>query len=319
MENLPLSRPAISPIVGRFAPSPTGHLHLGSLITAVASYCSAKQQGGKWLVRMEDTDIDRCKPEFADSILADLEKLGLHWDGEVRYQTQHVATYHTTIDFLAQKNLVYGCDCSRKTIETFYQRYFQQRQSQSIVNLFRYPRLCLHKHLPLDNTAVRLILPDYHIGFFDSLQGVQWANPQANDGDIVLRRRDMLVNYMLAVVVDDALQGVTQVVRGLDILPLTIPQQVLADYLHLPQIKSYYHLPILVNNKEQKLSKQTLAEPISAYNPSDLLQLAFRLLGQTVEKDTPERMLAQGIANWDFTPLKGQKKIHVPDRIADFF
>lgn len=308
----------IAPIIGRFAPSPTGKLHLGSLITAVASYCAAKQVGGSWLVRMEDTDTDRCKPEFADSILADLARLGLHWDGEVRYQTQHLADYHAAIDYLAQKNLVYGCDCSRKQIETFYQRQIFQTQQPFVKNPLRYPRLCVHQHLTLKNHAVRLILPDYLMGFHDNLQSVQWANPQTSDGDIVLRRRDGMINYMLAVVVDDAKQGITQVVRGLDILPLTLSQQMLAAYLDLPQIQSYYHLPILVNDKWQKLSKQTLAEPISAYKASELLQIAFRLLKQNVALDTPDRMLAQGVAQWNFAPLYGQKKIHVPDRIVDF-
>lgn len=307
------SRPTISPIVGRFAPSPTGHLHLGSLIVAVASYCAVRQHGGKWLVRMEDTDIDRCKSVFADSILADLARLGLYWDGEIRYQTQHLDDYHQMIEVLATKNLVYGCDCSRKKIENFY-----QARSEPVQTPLLYPRLCLHKNLTLDHHAVRLRLPDYLMGFVDRLQGLQWSNPQVDEGDIVLRRKDGLVNYMLAVVVDDALQGVNHIVRGLDILPLTLPQIVLADELNLPQIQSYYHLPILINEKGQKLSKQTLAEPIANYSASDLLMIAFGLLQQPVDTDTPERMLAQGIANWDFRRLRGQKKILVPERIKDF-
>lgn len=307
------TRPTSSQVVGRFAPSPTGHLHLGSLITAVASYCAARQQGGKWLVRMEDTDTERCKTIFADSILADLEKLGLGWDGEIRYQTQHIGEYQDAIKILAKKKLVYGCDCSRKQIENFYQQPCNRTKNPHL-----YPRLCLHKNLVLPNNAVRLILPEFSIGFFDNLQGVQWGNPQYTHGDIVLRRRDGMINYMLAVVVDDAVQGVTQLVRGMDILPLTLPQLVLADYLNLPPSQNFYHLPILVNAKGQKLSKQTLAEPISAYPASDLLAVAFDLLQQKVEKDMPERMLAQGVAEWDVTPLIGKKTIQVPDGIGDF-
>lgn len=312
LKNKPHLRPTTSPVIGRFAPSPTGQLHLGSLITAVASFCATRQQGGTWLVRMEDTDTDRCQPEFANSILRDLERLGLHWNGKVRYQTQHLSEYQYAIDFLKQKKRVYGCACSRKQIESFY-----QSQSQAIKPPLRYPRLCLHKHLALENHAVRLILPEYSMGFFDNLQGTQWENPQTSDGDIVLQRRDGIINYMLSVVVDDAIQGITQVVRGLDILPLTIPQLALADYLDLPKLPHYYHLPILVNHNGQKLSKQTLAEPIATYPTSDLLAVAFGLLGQTVDKDTPERMLNQGVAQWDFTPLIGQKKILVPDSIED--
>lgn len=315
-------------IVGRFAPSPTGDLHLGSLITAVASYCAAKQQGGTWLVRMEDTDTDRCKRDFADNILHDLARLGLGWDGEIRYQTEHLAEYHQAIDLLASKNLVYGCDCSRKQIETFYLAHSlasslttstpSNTLSSLPVSPYPYPRLCLHKQLTLENNAVRLILPDYLMGFYDNLQGNQWQNPQRSDSDIVLRRRDGIINYMLAAVADDGVQGVNQIVRGLDILPLTLPQKCLAEDLDLPAIQYYAHLPILVNAKGQKLSKQTLAEPIKNYPASDLLAVAFGLLQQPVDKDTPERMLAQGMTNWDFTPLQGQKQIIVPDKISDF-
>lgn len=311
-------RPTIPPIVGRFAPSPTGQLHLGSLITAVASYCAVRQQGGTWLVRMEDTDTDRCKQAFADSILADLERLGLHWDGEVRYQTQHIADYQQAIIVLKQKNLVYGCDCSRKQIELFYQSQGYETQANSSETPLPYPRLCLSKNLSLNNKAVRLLLPDVLMGFFDKLQGTQWQNPQASDGDIVLRRRDGMINYMLSVVVDDGLQGVNHIVRGLDILPLTLSQMLLTKYLNLPNSHSYFHLPILVNDKGQKLSKQTLAEPICNYSASDLLAIAFGLLQQKVEKDTPDRMLAQGVSEWDFTPLIGKKTIQVPDKIGDF-
>lgn len=295
-------RPTISTIVGRFAPSPTGQLHLGSLITAVASYCSVRQLGGKWLVRIEDVDTERCKPVFADSILADLDRLGLHWEGNIRYQSQHLAEYHEVIDFLASKNLVYGCDCSRKQIETFYQNH----PATNIT--YRYPRFCLAKQLSFANNAVRLLLPYSLIGFYDKLQGPQWGNPQLTDGDIVLQRSNGIINYMLAVVVDDTLQGITQIVRGLDILPLTLSQLVLADYLDFGCAQQYYHLPILVNAKGQKLSKQTLAEPIANYNASKLLQVAFLLLNQPkIDLDTPERMLAQGVQQWDFSPLIGVK------------
>lgn len=309
MNNI-LLRPTISTVVGRFAPSPTGQLHLGSLITAVASYCAVRQLGGKWLVRMEDVDTERCKPAFADSILADLERLGLHWDGDIRYQSQHLADYHEVIDNLANKNLVYGCDCSRKQIETFYQNHLTANPT------YRYPRFCLAKHLRLANNAVRLVLPNSLMGFYDKLQGTQWCNPQLTDGDIVLQRSNGIINYMLAVVVDDMLQGITQIVRGLDILPLTLPQLALADYSDFDCVDEYYHLPILVNAKGQKLSKQTLAEPIADYNASKLLQVAFLLLDQPkIDLDTPERMLAQGVQQWDFSPLIGVKTKIIPASI----
>lgn len=304
--------------VGRFAPSPTGELHLGSLITAVASFCLAKQDGGQWLVRMEDVDSERCQTVFADHILADLARLGLHWDGAVRYQSQHLDSYHYILD-TALLRVTYGCDCSRKSI----QQYLTQHPNLALTAPTRYPQLCQAKHLSREH-AIRVRLPYQTMLFFDQLQGVIVGNPQLEHGDIVLRRRAEhsnshelgMINYMLAVVIDDAMQGVNQIVRGLDILPLTLPQLVLMDYLKLPMVNRYYHLPILVNDKGQKLSKQTLAEPISPYSPQKLLALALRLLGQPcVDNDKPEIMLAQAVAQWDNQALMGQRQQRV-DSIA---
>lgn len=290
--------------VGRFAPSPTGELHLGSLITAVASYCLAKRDGGQWLVRIEDVDNERCQPRFASHILKDLERLGLYWDGAVRYQSQHLATYHHLLDSQLLP-MTYGCACSRKSIAQYIAAHHLGES--------RYPQLCTAKQLARHH-AIRLRLPHQTLLFFDQLQGVITGNPQLEHGDIVLRRKSDkgsfgMINYMLAAVVDDAVQGVTQVVRGLDILPLTIPQLVLADYLNLPFIKHYYHLPILVNEDGQKLSKQTLAQPIAPFSPPSLIKLALRLLGQpSVDTDTPSVMLNQAIAQWDNQPLQGKKQ-----------
>lgn len=301
-------------VVGRFAPSPTGALHLGSLITAIASYCIAKRAQGNWLLRIEDTDIERCHPHFSDAILADLDRLGLHWDGEVRYQSQHLNTYHEWLD-TRLKHVSYGCDCSRKSIQAYQLAYPDYHG--------HYPRICIHKQLCRDN-AIRLIMPDVQMLFFDQLQAVISGNPQRDHGDIVVRRRQSptlpsvqlankgMINYMLAVVVDDALQGVNQIVRGLDMLPLTIPQLVIGDYLTLPPIQHYYHLPILVNAHGQKLSKQTLAEPIQAYPATQLIQTALKLLGQSpVDTDKPSIMLQQAISQWDNRPLQGKQHIQV--------
>lgn len=290
--------------IGRFAPSPTGRLHLGSLITAVASFCISRQVGGQWLLRIEDTDWERCRPEFSDAILFDLERLGLHWDGDVYYQSQHVTDYQ---EILHQQliQVSYACDCSRK----FLQQYNQQHQLTS----YRYPQLCLHKKLSRQQQQIRLIMPNYDIMFVDKLQGIQCANPQQEIGDIVIQRKNGMINYMLAVVIDDAKQGVNQIIRGLDILPLTIPQLALINYLKLPCTKEYYHLPVLVNNQGQKLSKQTLAEPISPYPASKLIQLALSLLQQpNVALDRPEVMLKQAVQQWDSSPLIGQKSVSCP-------
>lgn len=305
-------------VIGRFAPSPTGALHLGSLITAVASFCLAKKAQGDWLLRIEDVDTERCRPESADAILSDLDRLGLHWDGAVRYQSAHLDSYHALLDPNQSGALVdmsYACACSRKTIADY-----QQTHANVGALALRYPQLCSHKQLDLTQSdyAIRLRMPYQTMAFFDQLQGVIIGNPQLEQGDIVVRRRapnnhtqgthtQGLINYMLAVVVDDIAQGVNQVVRGLDILPLTLSQMVITDYLHAPHVAQYYHLPLLVNADGQKLSKQTLAEPISPYSPQDLLATALQLLGQEpVDIDKPDVMLAQAIEQWDSAVLVGQ-------------
>lgn len=266
----------------------------------------AKKQHGKWLLRMEDIDFERCKPEFGEQILRDLERLGLNWDNQVYYQSKHIDNYHDILDN-ALKSVTYACDCSRKFIQQFHA---QQPHFPPI-----YPKLCQHKNLPRHH-AIRLLVPNKTIDFLDTFQGQISANPQQALGDIVLRRKKMLtqdkgmINYMLAVVVDDIVQGVNQIVRGLDILPLTTAQLVLYQYLNKNFVNEYAHLPILTNDLGQKLSKQTLAEPICHYEPSDLLALALRFLGQqAVEKDKPEIMLAQAVAQWDNLPLVGKQQM----------
>lgn len=299
----------ITQTIGRFAPSPTGHLHLGSLITAVASFCMAKQTNGQWFVRIEDIDWERCRPEFTDSILHDLERLGLYWDGSVRYQSQHFMNYHQILENQLQQ-VTYGCDCTRKKLQSYFQNLPTHYPKI-------YPRLCIDKQLNRQQ-QIRLYMPDHTLLFIDGLQGTQCQNPQKNQGDIVIKRKNGMINYMLAVVIDDAIQGVNQIVRGLDILPLTIPQLVLADYLHLPFIKKYYHLPILVNQYGQKLSKQTLAEPIFPYSASHLLQLALKILKQpTITIDKPEIMLQQAIIQWDLSPLIGIKQLPINQSLSD--
>ncbi|ELA09536.1 glutamyl-Q tRNA(Asp) ligase [Moraxella macacae 0408225] len=310
--------------IGRFAPSPTGNLHFGSLITAVASFCLAKKEGGKWLLRIEDVDDERCHDGFSQQILTDLTRLGLHWDNEVYYQSQHLDLYHETLENQLN-SMSYGCNCSRKSIQQFYQKQRLLPNTPSAQNPLIYPKICQHKNLAKHH-AVRLIMPDKNIQFFDNYQGIMIDNPQRSQGDIVVRRRQESlkcplqktapkgrINYMLAVVIDDITQGVNQIVRGLDILPLTTAQLAIYDYLQAPRVNSYYHLPILVNHKGQKLSKQTLAEPIANYRSQDLLQLALQFLGQKpVEKNLPEIMLQQAITQWQDHTLVGKQQLFCP-------
>lgn len=310
-----LNSPDFQQTVGRFAPSPTGNLHIGSLITAVASFCMAKKNHGRWLLRIEDIDSERCKPEFSEQILTDLTNLGLHWDGEVYYQSKQLDLYHDILNN-DLKSMTYACDCSRKSIQNYCESLH--------IPTHIYPKLCQDKNLPRHH-AIRLVVPDKMVDFFDTFQGKISTNPQQTQGDIVLRRKQMsqntkgMINYMLAVVVDDIYQGVNQIVRGLDILPLTSAQLILYEYLNKFMVKEYAHLPILTNDLGQKLSKQTLAEPICQYNPSELLALALQFLGQkAVEKDKPEMMLKQAITQWDNTPLIGKQQIVCPP-LRDIF
>lgn len=298
------------PIIGRFAPSPTGALHLGSLCTALASYCHIKSLGGCWLVRIEDVDFERCKPDYAVSILTDLDNLGLHWDGEILFQSKRMDIYDEYLDCLS--NITYHCTCSRKALSalsipavSFYDINIKDLYLAPI-----YPRLCLHKNL--SDNKVRLCLPDVLTAFFDGIQGVIWDNPAKSLGDVVVKRQNGMINYILACTIDDGLQGITHVMRGLDIMPMTIAQLCIAKMCLLPTPDYFYHLPLLVNADGQKLSKQNLATPIDTTTPdkvSDLLFSALTLLGQKLptelKKEKPNTILMWATHHWDNGALQG--------------
>ncbi|PLT22501.1 tRNA glutamyl-Q(34) synthetase GluQRS [Psychrobacter sp. MES7-P7E] len=323
----------LSQPIGRFAPSPTGELHLGSLTTALASFCHIKSIGGKWLLRMEDTDTERCDRQFTEQILMDLEALGLHWDGDVIYQSERIDIYN---DYLSSYlgPLTYGCQCSRKDLEQYWvQEEISRNHSRASLaaltdqtsldeqvssidqvqpNRQRYPRRCVASDLDRQQHKLRIQLPDYRIGFNDGIQGLQWDNPQQTLGDMVARRQDGMINYILAASLDDGLQQVTHIMRGLDILPMTTAQIGIMQAARLPTIDQWYHLPLINNADGQKLSKQNLAQPIDTSNPSQLIAEALSLLQQPkVDIDTPENMLEQAIAQWDNTPLQGKQQLNL--------
>ena len=318
--------------IGRFAPSPTGELHLGSLTTALASFCHIKSLGGKWLLRIEDTDTERCDKQFTEQILIDLETLGLNWDDDVVFQSERIDIYNDYISS-ALRPLTYGCQCSRKHLENYWTQQEQQstisnKESSSNFlvnnskdkdpflspNRQRYPRFCLKEKLSATQHKLRIQLPDYCIGFSDGIQGIQWDNPQQTLGDMVIRRQDGMINYILAASIDDGLQEVTHIMRGLDILPMTTAQIAIMEAARLPAINHWYHLPLICNPDGQKLSKQNLAQPIDTRNPSQLLAHALQLLQQSsVDIDTPDRMLNQAIKQWDNTPLQGKQQLNLPD------
>lgn len=313
--------------VGRFAPSPTGALHLGSLTTAVASFCHIKSLGGEWLLRIEDVDFERCRPQFSDKILSDLEALGLFWDRSVVYQSQRIELYRQYL-FEGLAPWIYACTCSRKSLAQYHAQQRNLSLSQNTPHFSHssqvsqslkspalklpetYPRICLGKNLPFDNHKIRLCMPDIAMGFFDGIQGVQWSNPQKTLGDMVVLRQNGMINYILAACVDDGLQKITHIMRGLDILPMTCAQISIAQCLNLPSAQHWYHLPLVHNPAGQKLSKQNLAQAIDTRLPSILLQNVLTLLKQPqVDLDTPDRMLKQAIAQWDNGNLLGLKSL----------
>ncbi|MFC2996931.1 tRNA glutamyl-Q(34) synthetase GluQRS [Acinetobacter sichuanensis] len=268
--------------LGRFAPSPTGPLHFGSLITAVASYCDAKAQHGRWIVRIEDTDIPRIYPNSEQHILQCLDAFEFESDVEIIYQKDRLEYYESVIEQLRQKKLVYACECTRKILGSNH----------------IYTGTCREKNLDFHQQAIRVKVADETICFQDRLQGQHCSNLQMDLGDFVLKRRDGIINYQLAVVVDDYLQGITHVVRGADLLDNTERQIWLGRLLGYPEL-TYMHLPLAMNDQGQKLSKQNLAQALDPNNASQLLKQAIAALGQAaVDLDSPHKMLAQAVAQW---------------------
>ena len=272
---------------GRFAPSPTGPLHFGSLITAVASYCDAKAQHGRWLVRIEDTDIPRIYPGSETHILRSLDAFQFEPDGEILFQKDRLAIYEDILEQLAKQGWVYACQCTRKMLGSNH----------------IYAGTCRNLQLPFAQQAIRLKVTDTDICFEDRLQGRHCSNLQQDLGDFVLKRRDGIINYQLAVVVDDYLQGITNVVRGADLLDNTERQIWLGRVLGYPELR-YLHLPLAMNDQGQKLSKQNLAQPLDLNQAPLLLQQALTALHQPpVVLDTPARMLQQAIAQWSIEAI----------------
>lgn len=258
-----------TPYKGRFAPSPTGPLHLGSLTTALGSWLDAKAHGGQWIVRMEDVDTPRTIAGSDQIILQQLKACGLEWDEEPVWQSQRTHLYQAALEQLINKQLVYGCACSRKHIEeTLQQTGVILGPHEELV----YPSTCRDKLHPLDSTALRMKLPNpCTVSFIDRVMGHQSQNLNTAVGDFVLRRADHLFSYQLAVVIDDHLQGITHVVRGDDLLSNTARQIYLQQCLGYPS-PSYMHLPIVNNDAGEKLSKQNHAQAIDILNKESIVK-----------------------------------------------
>ena len=284
------------PYRGRFAPSPTGPLHFGSLVAAVGSYLDARAHNGEWLVRIEDIDPPREVAGAADAILRTLDAFGLEWDGPVVYQSRRGEYYTAALDRLRQYGYLYGCACTRKEIAD---STLKHRTSDSAV----YPGTCRNGILPgRIARSLRVRVEPGTIGMSDRLQGSIRQSLSEEIGDFVVRRADNLIAYQLAVVVDDAEQDVTHIVRGVDLLEST-PRQIYLQQLLELQTPVYLHLPVAVNSAGDKLSKQTRARHIGGDYKTTVLLDTLRFLHQELP-DSPgdarsDELLEWAIAHWE--------------------
>ncbi len=260
---------------GRFAPSPSGPLHFGSLVAALGSFLEARVQQGAWLLRMEDVDPPRVVPGAADLILMALERYGFEWDGPVLWQSQRQEAYAAALEALALDGRVFYCTCSRKQVSEL---------GRPGVDGPVYPGTCRHRRRADSASAARFRVPDERVSFDDLEQGVVSCDVGRECGDFVLRRADGVYSYQLAVVVDDAYQGITHVVRGADLLTSTPRQMLLHAALTLPT-PVYRHLPIVLDGRGAKLSKQTRASPLDLQHPLPALLEAARFLGLGQPRD----------------------------------
>ncbi|TIH07122.1 tRNA glutamyl-Q(34) synthetase GluQRS [Pseudomonas leptonychotis] len=273
--------------IGRFAPTPSGYLHFGSLVAALASYLDARAVNGRWLLRMEDLDPPREVAGAQAAILRTLECYGLEWDGElVRQSTRH-GEYAALVERLLSQGLAYACTCSRK----------QLAGSQGI-----YPGTCRNAGHGFADAAIRLRVPELNYHFVDRVQGDYRQHLGREGGDFVIRRRDGLYAYQLAVVLDDAWQGVTDVVRGADLLDSTPRQLYLQELLGLPQPR-YLHVPLITQPDGHKLGKSYRSPPLPADQATVLLMRALRALGQSLPEGadygTPSELLHWASQHWD--------------------
>ncbi len=273
--------------IGRFAPSPSGPLHFGSLIAALASYLDARAHHGQWLLRMEDLDPSREPPQAAGQILEALEAFGLHWDGPVLYQSSRLPAYRDALQRLQQEGLIYACDCTRQQIQGLGGVYDNRCRDR--------------KDVPQD-CALRVKVADRTIHFKDEIQGATQQQLLRECGDFVLLRKDGLFAYQLAVVVDDAFQNISCIVRGSDLLDST-PRQIYLQQCLGFETPQFAHFPVAVNEDNQKLSKQHFAAPLDHKTPLPALLRALKFLGQPLSEELAEGDIASvlqwAIAHWD--------------------
>lgn len=283
--------------VGRFAPSPSGDLHFGSLVTALGSYLQARAQHGQWLVRIEDIDPPREVAGAADNILTALEHYGLHWDGQVIYQSQRHAAYCATLDWLQRQDRSYYCNCTRHRI-------------QQIGGL--YDGHCRNLQLGSQGTAIQLRQSNPVSAFHDRLQGEWHAEPALAQEDFIIRRRDGLFAYNLAVVIDDHFQGITEIVRGADLMAPTLRQIALYHQLQA-SVPAYVHLPLALGSNGVKLSKQNHAPALPTGDPRPLLVAALKFLCQPLPESWQDLdlplLLSWAVKHWQLENVPRRQAI----------
>ena len=282
-----------SAYIGRFAPSPSGPLHMGSLVAALGSYLQAKSQQGRWLVRIEDIDPPREQAGSDLLILGSLQAHGLIWDGSPLYQSQQSALYEQTLKHLLKQKMAYYCQCTRKQIKASGGFYSGN---------------CRNKNIPHQPSAIRFKNDNAVLQFNDSLQGLITAPPLMAREDFIIRRRDQLFAYNLAVVIDDRAQGITEIVRGSDLIEPTVRQLSLFNALNQISNKqrplpSLMHLPLIKDKNGNKLSKQNQAPALDGATTSKNLVAALTFLGQKPEKNLAStqvsNILQWAINHWD--------------------
>jgi glutamyl-Q tRNA(Asp) synthetase len=291
----------VTPYRGRFAPTPSGPLHFGSLFAAVVSYLDAKANAGKWLVRIEDIDPPREQPGAAASILKALEAHGLYWDETETYQSNNTERYLQRLEQLQQSGRLFWCQCSRKALK-----------GHAV-----YPGTCRHQRTYQPDAAIRFLVTSEHDEFYDLFQGHQTANVKQQYGDVVVRRRDNLFAYQLALVADDIADNITHIIRGTDLLKSVYWQRELYRAFNQP-CQKYGHFAVIYSaHSNQKLSKQQLAPAIACDTAQKNLQQVFQLLNLTVEPATPENMLTQATLQWQPDKLFNKRALHLPTGTLD--
>lgn len=280
--------------VGRFAPSPTGPLHYGSLVAALASYLDARHASGKWLLRIEDLDPPRESLSAPGEIMRQLDAYKLKWDGDVLFQSTRLPDYEDALTRLASMGLTFACDCPRKSLPAVYPGHCRQAAKAYVEG----------------GTAIRLRVPAESMIMDDRVFGRQAWDLDADVGDFIIRRRDGLFAYQLAVVVDDDYQDVTHIVRGADLLDSTPKQLTLYAALSM-KTPAYLHIPIVTGPDGSKLSKQAYAPALDELKPADSLHQALSHLGQVPHHgiDNIGDLLERAITAWDVSRIPRQMQI----------